>query len=180
MAEEVVTENLTTVIENATEAVKNGTTKIPSTPEGMALAYGSLVFMALIPIFVGSFRSVKHQAEQKASGDKIDTMSSKDAALFPLIASSALLGLYIVFMVFPKEYINFLLTSYFVLLGVLALTHVFSPFLKKLIPASVPLETYHLLLEKGEDEKKESIITLPVPHMIFWPWQFAQFSLCGI
>ena len=33
--------------------------KTPSTPEGMAIAYGSLVFMALLPIFLGSFRFVE-------------------------------------------------------------------------------------------------------------------------
>ena len=30
--------------------------RTPSTPEGIAIAYGSLVFMALLPIFLGSFR----------------------------------------------------------------------------------------------------------------------------
>lgn len=46
----------------------NGTTgKVPATPEGMAIAYGSLVIMALLPIFFGAFRSVKHHKEQKAS-----------------------------------------------------------------------------------------------------------------
>jgi len=43
----------------------NGTGKVPSTPEGMALAYGSLVVMALVPIVIGSFRSVRHHKEQK-------------------------------------------------------------------------------------------------------------------
>jgi len=43
----------------------NATTKTPATPEGMAVAYGSLVLMALLPIFFGAFRSVKHHTEQK-------------------------------------------------------------------------------------------------------------------
>jgi minor histocompatibility antigen H13 len=44
---------------NDTDAVVNATgTRIPSTPEGMAIAYSSLVIMALIPIFFGAFRSV--------------------------------------------------------------------------------------------------------------------------
>lgn len=51
------TENLTA--ENAT----NTTGKGPSTPEGMAMAYGSLVVMALLPIFFGSYRSVHHHKE---------------------------------------------------------------------------------------------------------------------
>lgn len=33
-------------------------TRPPSTPEGMAVAYGSLVIMAILPIFFGSYRSV--------------------------------------------------------------------------------------------------------------------------
>ena len=41
----------------AAETVINGTTgKVPSTPEGMAVAYSSLLIMALIPIFFGAFR----------------------------------------------------------------------------------------------------------------------------
>lgn len=35
----------------------------------------------------------------QAAGEKVDTMTSKDAALFPIIASCALFGLYIVFTV---------------------------------------------------------------------------------
>lgn len=39
--------------------------RIPSTPEGMAIAYSGLVIMAILPIFFGSYRSVKHHKEQK-------------------------------------------------------------------------------------------------------------------
>lgn len=53
--------------EAAQEVPINGT-KIPSTPEGMAIAYTSLVVMALVPIFFGAFRSVRyHQEQQKVS-----------------------------------------------------------------------------------------------------------------
>ena len=45
----------------------NGTGRPPATPEGMAVAYGSLVIMALLPIFFGAFRSVKHHKEQKVA-----------------------------------------------------------------------------------------------------------------
>jgi len=47
------------------ETAKNATAKIPATPEGMATAYGSLVVMALVPIFFGSLRSVRFHKEQK-------------------------------------------------------------------------------------------------------------------
>lgn len=42
---------------NGTDAV-NGTARFVATPEGTALAYGSLVLMALLPIFFGALRSV--------------------------------------------------------------------------------------------------------------------------
>lgn len=53
--------------ESVIEAVKNGTEKVPATIEGLAIAYLSLVIMAILPIFFGSFRSVKYLKEQKVS-----------------------------------------------------------------------------------------------------------------
>lgn len=44
---------------------QNATTKVPATKEGMAVAYASLLVMAILPIFFGAFRSVKYQNEQK-------------------------------------------------------------------------------------------------------------------
>ena len=43
----------------------NATEKIPATAEGMLVAYSSLLFMALVPIYFGSFRSVRFLTEQK-------------------------------------------------------------------------------------------------------------------
>lgn len=55
--------------ENVTETLSGA--KIPATPEGAAVAYGSLIFMAMLPIFFGAFRSVKHQTDQKVSYETI-------------------------------------------------------------------------------------------------------------
>ena len=56
--EQPIVDSTTLAPEAATEAAINGTTgKVPSTPEGMAVAYSSLLIMALIPIFFGAFRS---------------------------------------------------------------------------------------------------------------------------
>jgi len=145
-------ENVKDVVEAVAETVNdtlNATTKPPSTPEGMAVAYGSLVIMALIPIFMGAFRSVKHQDEQKAAGEQVESMTSKDAAMFPLIASCALFGLYIFFKIFSKEHINLLLTVYFFFLGVFALSHILSPFVSKLVPVGFPNANYKLLFYKN-------------------------------
>lgn len=157
--------------------------RTPSTPEGIAIAYGSLVFMALLPIFLGSFRSVKKELKEIANpvpdqngsvpatgddvgimdgllvgsrppGEPVESMSSKDAMMFPLIASAALLGLYVFFKVFSASSVNFLLTLYFFVLGVFALAHLLSPIVAKISPDSLKKPTYQLLFFKKDDEEE--------------------------
>jgi len=53
--------------ENMTEYQNITTARTPSTPEGMAIAYGSLIIMAILPIFFGSYRAVRHHKEQQVS-----------------------------------------------------------------------------------------------------------------
>lgn len=127
--------------------------RTPSTPEGMAVAYGSLVLMALLPIFFGSYRSVNYHKDKKP-----EKMTKKDAAMFPIMASLALFSLYIVFKLFSKEYINLLLTGYFFFLGVLALTHLLSPVVSKLVPAAVPNIPFHIIFKQGEGEQSQDIV----------------------
>uniref|UniRef100_A0A182NUN5 Signal peptide peptidase n=1 Tax=Anopheles dirus TaxID=7168 RepID=A0A182NUN5_9DIPT len=155
-----VQENLTaTAGETGDSGPTSATGKIPSTPEGMALAYGTLVVMAMLPIFFGSMRSVKHHKEQSTAfaktGEKPDTMSSKDAMMFPIMASCALFGLYMFFKIFSKDNINYLLTGYFFFLGVMALSHLLSPVISSLIPASIPKIPYHLSFVQGPQEGGE-------------------------
>ncbi|XP_072045444.1 minor histocompatibility antigen H13-like [Amphiura filiformis] len=140
------------------ETAGNVTAKIPATAEGMAIAYGSLVIMALLPIFFGAFRSVRYHKEQKENGETPEIMSDRDAAMFPLIASATLFGIYIVFQIFSKEYINLLLTVYFFFLGVLALAHILSPIVRKCIPEALPNESYHVIFTKGLLERKEELM----------------------
>lgn len=64
---ESVTEIPVNIEESLKEAVQNVTEKPPSSIEGVAIAYLSLVIMAILPIFFGSFRSVKYLKEQKVS-----------------------------------------------------------------------------------------------------------------
>jgi len=74
MAEPSVgSDNLATAVNDSGQLIndtagKNITEKVPATPEGMAIAYSSLVVMALVPIFFGSFRSVRYHREQKVGG----------------------------------------------------------------------------------------------------------------
>lgn len=51
------------------DTATNSTGKLPSTTEGIALAYGSLVIMAILPIIFGSMRSVKLHKSRKVGDD---------------------------------------------------------------------------------------------------------------
>ncbi|XP_040009750.1 minor histocompatibility antigen H13 isoform X2 [Xiphias gladius] len=141
---------------NGTE-VLNATAKFVATPEGTALAYGSLVFMALLPIFFGALRSVSC-SKSKNAADMPETITSRDAARFPIIASCTLFGLYLFFKVFSQEYINLLLSVYFFVLGVLALSHTMSPLMSRIFPDSFPNKQFQLLFTQGSGESKEEIV----------------------
>lgn len=85
-------------------------------------------------------------------------MTRKDAMMFPLIASVSLFGIYLVFKIFSKDHINLLLTGYFFLIGVIALTHMWSPMLSPWLPKSLPKTPFHLLFAQGEAAAKETLI----------------------
>uniref|UniRef100_H3AIF1 Histocompatibility minor 13 n=1 Tax=Latimeria chalumnae TaxID=7897 RepID=H3AIF1_LATCH len=157
---------------NGTEPAANGTAaRLAATPEGAALAYSSLVLMALLPIFFGALRSVtcaKGKVEAagrftfssalKNSSDMPETITSRDAARFPIIASCTLFGLYLFFKIFSQEYINLLLSMYFFILGILALSHTISPAINNLFPVNFPNKQYQLLFTQGSGESKEEIV----------------------
>ena len=63
---DTIAEAVTEAVENITENA-NVNVKVPASFEGMCVAYGSLVFMALLPIYFGAKRSVGHQKDQMVS-----------------------------------------------------------------------------------------------------------------
>lgn len=85
-------------------------------------------------------------------------MTQKDAMMFPIIASCALFGLYVFFQVFNKDYINLLLSFYFLVLGIFALSHMLSPVIIPLVPAAVPVIPFHLKFTQGEGDNKEAVL----------------------
>lgn len=65
---DTATEIPLSVEETVIESLKNATGRPVNSVEGIAVAYLSLVVMAILPIFFGSYRSVKYLKEQKVSG----------------------------------------------------------------------------------------------------------------
>merc|ERR1711962_93459 len=142
------------------ETAKNGTLsgRAAASPQGLLLAYISLVIMAVIPIWFGSFKSVIFSKKQKESGEKIESMSKKDAAMFPIIASCALFGLYIFFKLFSKEYINLLLALYFFVIGVICVSNLLRPLVSLALGAGFQNSNYQIILNEGDGENKTNHI----------------------
>jgi len=88
----------------------------------LSFAYFAILLMALIPIWIGSHLSLSQKATE--------SLSSSDAWKFPFIGSGVLFGFYLLFKIFSKEYINMLLTAYFLLFGIVAMTATFKPLFK--------------------------------------------------
>jgi len=88
-------------------------------------AYSAIFTMAVIPIWIGAHLSLNQKG--------MESMSSEDAWKFPFIGSGVLFGLYMLFKVFSKEYINMLLTAYFLLFGIAAVAATLKPLIEKIL-----------------------------------------------
>lgn len=120
------------------------------------VTYVIIGVLALLPIYFGSFASLKvrtlihsvnlHQhpvsaplkpkkvysPDEDTSSDEdeptVDMVSSDDAWMFPIGGSVMLVGLYVLFKYLNKDYLNYLFTAYFGVIGVFAVSNV-HPFL---------------------------------------------------
>ncbi|KAJ2002484.1 hypothetical protein H4R26_003582 [Coemansia thaxteri] len=130
---------------------------------GLFAAYAAIGTMAVLPIYYGSFSSLdrlksaasKKKAREKGQfaeysdsededGDESEAVTAEDAYMFPVYGSAALFSMYLVFKYLSKEWVNFLLSGYFALLGVAALTQVGVRVAKGVTGVKLPL--YHLNL----------------------------------
>jgi minor histocompatibility antigen H13 len=63
---------------------------------------------------------------------------------FPIVGSCVLFGLFVLFRFLPKELVNTVLTGYFLLIGVAAITATLTPFVAPLCPKSLRHREFHL------------------------------------
>ncbi|KAJ2959911.1 hypothetical protein NQZ79_g4694 [Umbelopsis isabellina] len=79
-----------------------------------------------------------------------ESLSANDAWMFPVFGSAVLFSLYLLFRFLDKEYINYLLTAYFALLGCAAVAKVGLLVSKKAIPAGIlkHVEKYKITISK--------------------------------
>ncbi|KAF8581601.1 hypothetical protein K439DRAFT_1636025 [Ramaria rubella] len=97
--------------------------------EDIFLAYAGLLSLATVVIYAGAWGSLppppKNAASRSANQDEEDDeedlderLSSSDAYIFPVLASGALLGMYLIFKYLGAEWINWILGWYFAIMGV--------------------------------------------------------------
>ncbi|KAI7822122.1 signal peptide peptidase-domain-containing protein [Kickxella alabastrina] len=128
---------------------------------GLYVAYAAIGTMAVVPIYYGSFSSLDRlksahskKKERKQfedfsdsedeDDDESEAVTTEDAYMFPVYGSIALFSMYMVFKYLNADWVNFLLSGYFALLGVAALTQLGVRVVKGL--TGVKLPQYHLNL----------------------------------
>jgi len=115
----------------------------------LGFAYGALGIMALVPIYWGSYSTLKNEEKQKER--EKETISSDDAKMFPIYGSVVLFGLYLLFRFLPKEYINLILSLYFSVLGIAALANMLHPLVSPLLFLIHPKgDEFHLIFSRGQ------------------------------
>ncbi|EGG16536.1 peptidase A22B family protein [Cavenderia fasciculata] len=98
---------------------------------GLMVAYGAIWTMAIIPIYIGSYMSLKDT--------KAETMKKSDAWTFPLIGSVFLFGLYLAFKYFDKDLINLIMVYYFIIFGLFALSQMTALAIRWILGVQAPV-----------------------------------------
>jgi minor histocompatibility antigen H13 len=94
-------------------------------------------------------------------------MSQSDAYMFPVIGSVFLFGFYLLFKVFSKEYINYLLTAYFGIFGTSALAGMLGASFHGILPEHVAMQwARSLTLLRLSDKKEEFKLEITWPRVL--------------
>lgn len=93
-----------------------------------------MILSAFSIIYIGSLLSLHLKNDREEKGEKNeDVMTANDAYMFPVIGSCMLFGLYTLFKLFDKEWINYILTLYFALMGTFSLTTTADPMVESVL-----------------------------------------------
>ncbi|XP_072988518.1 signal peptide peptidase 1 [Typha latifolia] len=87
----------------------------------------NVILTACLTVYVGCYRSVKPTPPS-------ETMSNEHAMRFPLVGSAMLLSLFLLFKFISKDLVNAVLTCYFFVLGIIALSATLLPSIKRFLP----------------------------------------------
>lgn len=104
--------------------------------------------LSTVIIVISSVNAAKRNRKRLSDGDEAeerDVIGREQAYRFPVVASGALLGMYLAFKYLPKEWVSFLLTLYGVTFGGLALSGVLGSLISQIpgFPAAMRKELGH-------------------------------------
>lgn len=80
------------------------------------------------------------EEEEEGERPQYETLKAADAMQFPLLGSCSLFGLYLAFKFFDKDTVNLVISVYFCLVGLAALTATFGPALESVGPKFLSVE----------------------------------------
>ncbi|KAE9462148.1 hypothetical protein C3L33_05932, partial [Rhododendron williamsianum] len=119
----------------------------------------NVILTACLTVYVGCYRSVKATPPS-------ETMSNEHAMRFPLVGSAMLLSLFLLFKFVSKDLVNAVLTCYFFVLGIVALSYV--------LPSDFCQSTLTQTKESLEVEFTRSQIIAGIPGTFFCAWYASQ------
>jgi len=90
----------------------------------------NVILTACLTVYVGCYRSVKPTPPS-------ETMSNEHAMRFPLVGSAMLLSLFLLFKFVSKDLVNAVLTCYFFVLGIVALSATLLPAIRRFFAKSL-------------------------------------------
>uniref|UniRef100_A0A1D1Z7Y3 Minor histocompatibility antigen H13 n=1 Tax=Anthurium amnicola TaxID=1678845 RepID=A0A1D1Z7Y3_9ARAE len=126
----------------------------------------NVILTACLTVYVGCYRSVKPTPPS-------ETMSNEHAMRFPLVGSAMLLSLFLLFKFLSKDLVNAVLTFYFFVLGILALSATLLPAVKRFLPKhwNEDLIVWHLpYFHSVSVEFTKSQIVASIPGTLFCLW----------
>ncbi|KAL5994642.1 hypothetical protein ACLOJK_024695 [Asimina triloba] len=130
----------------------------------------NVILTACLTVYVGCYRSVKPTPPS-------ETMSNEHAMRFPLVGSAMLLSLFLLFKFLSKDLVNAVLTCYFFVLGIVALSATLLPAIKRFLPRpwNENLIVWHFPYFRSlEVEFTRSQVVAAIPGTFFCAWYALQ------
>lgn len=130
----------------------------------------NVILTACLTVYVGCYRSVKPTPPS-------ETMSNEHAMRFPLVGSAMLLSLFLLFKFISKDLVNAVLTSYFFVLGIAALSATLLPAIQRFLPKrwNEDAFSWHFPYFRSlEIEFTRSQVVAAIPGTFFCAWYASQ------
>jgi len=86
--------------------------------------------MASVCVWVGSKRAARDDEDPQVDQERL---GKKDALMFPVLASVTLVTMYVCFKYLPAEYVNYVMTGYFAVVGLVSVQTCYSPLIARVL-----------------------------------------------